>query len=172
MQSGLLVPTPLLLLNGQVFLWDVPPLSGLDTKWSGWTKEAFKVFEVVTPKPGALPLTYSLLPKQAEQEHRDDCTWIGEVDDPACASFEDLPARFGLSARSAGYSALTASAFFCADLLRHLSTETSSGGVQYVCGRGKICGGCSLASQCCLGADRRSCRCMITFPLSANLRPL
>lgn len=51
---------PIVMLNGEVFMWDVP--QGNETlrnpkkdHWGlfdGWTKDNFKIFEVVTPRPG------------------------------------------------------------------------------------------------------------------------
>lgn len=58
LSDDLLVPGGLLLIDGQPFLWDVNPpnlkASTLPGFWAGWTPEAFKVFEVVLPRPGEL----------------------------------------------------------------------------------------------------------------------
>ena len=54
--DDLLVPGGLLLIDGQPFLWDVNPpnlkAANLIEFWRGWSPEAFKVFEVVLPRPG------------------------------------------------------------------------------------------------------------------------
>ena len=45
--DGLVIPSACIFLNGQVFLWNVPP-----KPWVDWTKEHFRIFDVVVPKPG------------------------------------------------------------------------------------------------------------------------
>ena len=49
--QGLVLSSACVLLNGNVFLWDVPPVSQ-DGKWEGWGKQHFQIFDVVVPKPG------------------------------------------------------------------------------------------------------------------------
>ncbi|KAL7008620.1 hypothetical protein EMMF5_001882 [Cystobasidiomycetes sp. EMM_F5] len=46
--DGIIIPASAIFLNGAAFMWDVPPAS---FPWTGWSKEMFQVFEVVTPKP-------------------------------------------------------------------------------------------------------------------------
>lgn len=51
--DGLVVPSPIIILNGVVFLWDVgPPKS--EVEWEGFNEELWKVFEAVSPRPGVL----------------------------------------------------------------------------------------------------------------------
>lgn len=45
--GGLVIPAPCIFLDGQVFLWNVP-----SKPWKDWTKEHFRIFDVVVPKPG------------------------------------------------------------------------------------------------------------------------
>jgi hypothetical protein len=46
--DGLVIPSACIFLDGQVFLWNVPP-----KPWKDWTKEHFRIFDAVVPKPGA-----------------------------------------------------------------------------------------------------------------------
>ena len=46
--DGLVIPSACIFLDGQVFLWNVP-----SKPWKDWTKEHFRIFDVVVPKPGA-----------------------------------------------------------------------------------------------------------------------
>src|SRR5258708_20978028 len=46
---GLILPSACIFLGGRVFLWNVPTV----TNWDAWTPDHFKVFEVVTPRPGS-----------------------------------------------------------------------------------------------------------------------
>ncbi|KAL8291905.1 hypothetical protein RQP46_002163 [Phenoliferia psychrophenolica] len=50
--DGLVVPSPVIFLNGVVFLWDVAPPG--ETDWDGFTEEKWKLLEVVTPRPDIL----------------------------------------------------------------------------------------------------------------------
>jgi NADH dehydrogenase [ubiquinone] 1 alpha subcomplex assembly factor 3 len=45
--NGLVIPSACIFLDGQVFLWNVPP-----KPWKDWTEEHFRIFDVVVPKPG------------------------------------------------------------------------------------------------------------------------
>ena len=45
--DGLVIPSACIFLDGKVFLWNVPP-----KPWKDWTKEHFRIFDVVVPKPG------------------------------------------------------------------------------------------------------------------------
>ena len=45
--DGLVIPSACIFLDGQVFLWNVP-----SKPWKDWTKEHFRIFDVVVPKPG------------------------------------------------------------------------------------------------------------------------
>ncbi|TDL29901.1 DUF498-domain-containing protein [Rickenella mellea] len=47
--DGLILPAACIFLEGQIFLWDVPP-----TLTSSWGKDKFHVFELVVPKPEIL----------------------------------------------------------------------------------------------------------------------
>jgi NADH dehydrogenase [ubiquinone] 1 alpha subcomplex assembly factor 3 len=54
--DGLIVPGGVVFLDNRAFLWDVDP-PGVDSatgrgKWEGWSKERFKIFETVVPRPG------------------------------------------------------------------------------------------------------------------------
>jgi NADH dehydrogenase [ubiquinone] 1 alpha subcomplex assembly factor 3 len=49
--DGLVVPSPVIFLNGVVFMWDVGPPG--ETDWDGFSEDKWKVLEVVTPRPGA-----------------------------------------------------------------------------------------------------------------------
>ena len=54
LSDGLVLPSPVLMIDGVAFMWDVgPPVE--DYKggtWEGFEIEKLKVFEVVTPRPG------------------------------------------------------------------------------------------------------------------------
>ena len=52
LQDGRLLPSACIFLEGEVLLWDVPPIA-----WKGWDESRFEVFDVVVPKPGASPLS-------------------------------------------------------------------------------------------------------------------
>jgi len=45
--DGLVIPSACIFLDGQVFLWNIP-----SKPWKDWTKEHFRIFDVVVPKPG------------------------------------------------------------------------------------------------------------------------
>jgi len=49
--DGLVIPSACIFLNGQVFLWNVPP-----KPWKDWTRDHFRIFDVVVPKPEILLL--------------------------------------------------------------------------------------------------------------------
>ncbi|KAK4699404.1 NADH dehydrogenase [ubiquinone] 1 alpha subcomplex assembly factor 3, partial [Phenoliferia sp. Uapishka_3] len=51
--DGLVVPSPVILINGVVFLWDVMPPGELE--WEGFNEEYWKLFEIITPRPGSCP---------------------------------------------------------------------------------------------------------------------
>lgn len=50
--SGLVVPGPCIFLEGEVFLWDVPPADTWATLDAKDVRAMFEVFEVVVPRPG------------------------------------------------------------------------------------------------------------------------
>jgi hypothetical protein len=60
LSDGLVVHTPILLINKQVLLWDAPNLTQTPEKpimpsgvgWEEWTDDVWKIFEVITPRPG------------------------------------------------------------------------------------------------------------------------
>lgn len=47
LEDGLILPSACVFIDGNVFLWNVPP-----TLWSSWGKEHFELFEIIVPKPG------------------------------------------------------------------------------------------------------------------------
>lgn len=47
LEDGRIIPGPCILLEGKVFLWNVPQ------PWTGWSEEHFEVFKSTVPKPGA-----------------------------------------------------------------------------------------------------------------------
>ncbi|KAI0776144.1 DUF498-domain-containing protein [Trametes elegans] len=49
--DGLLLTSASILLDGKVFLWNVP-----QKLWDGWTPEHFEIFDTVVPKPEILLL--------------------------------------------------------------------------------------------------------------------
>jgi len=53
--NGLVLPSACIFLEGRVFLWDVPRIID-HGNWEGWTRDHFKIFEVVVPKPEILLL--------------------------------------------------------------------------------------------------------------------
>jgi hypothetical protein len=57
LSDGLVVPSPIILFGGALFLWDVGhPTTATDKigrGWDGWNEEKLKVFEVMSPRPGA-----------------------------------------------------------------------------------------------------------------------
>ena len=54
--ADLVIPGSAIILGGRTLLWDVkPPAKGEELSWKGWQEDAFKVFEVVGPRPGQSP---------------------------------------------------------------------------------------------------------------------
>lgn len=58
LSDGLVIPGGVIFVDNRAFLWDVDPV-GVDElsgrgKWGeeGWSRERFKVFEMVVPRPG------------------------------------------------------------------------------------------------------------------------
>lgn len=51
--SGLLVPGPCIFLEGEVYLWDVPPVDAWEALGAREVRAMFEVFETVVPRPGA-----------------------------------------------------------------------------------------------------------------------
>jgi NADH dehydrogenase [ubiquinone] 1 alpha subcomplex assembly factor 3 len=57
--DGLVLSSASIFLEGQVYLWDVPPLKTDEggkiekDQWKGWTEGHFELFDIVVPKPGA-----------------------------------------------------------------------------------------------------------------------
>jgi NADH dehydrogenase [ubiquinone] 1 alpha subcomplex assembly factor 3 len=49
--DGLVIPSACILLGGSVFLWDVPA-APTDLRWQEWKTDHFKLFELLTVKPG------------------------------------------------------------------------------------------------------------------------
>lgn len=49
--DGLILPSPILVINNIVYMWDVGPPSE-DGNWEGFEEEALKVFEIISPRPG------------------------------------------------------------------------------------------------------------------------
>jgi NADH dehydrogenase [ubiquinone] 1 alpha subcomplex assembly factor 3 len=45
--DGLVIPGACLFIEGNVFLWNVPP-----SPWQNWKPEHFEVFDAIVPKPG------------------------------------------------------------------------------------------------------------------------
>ncbi|GAA5898516.1 hypothetical protein JCM8208_004686 [Rhodotorula glutinis] len=59
LSDGMVVPAPILLIDGQCFLWDVahPTAEGKDPRgfeWDGWSVDKVKVFEALSPRPEIL----------------------------------------------------------------------------------------------------------------------
>jgi len=58
--AGLIITGPCILLEGKVFLWDVPSLDlsarTTEDRWKGWNEKRFNLFEVVAPRPELLVL--------------------------------------------------------------------------------------------------------------------
>jgi len=54
LSDGLVLPSPVIFLDGVTFMWDVnsPAEGGVDHAWEGWTQEKLKIFEVCEPRPG------------------------------------------------------------------------------------------------------------------------
>ncbi|SCV72648.1 BQ2448_4185 [Microbotryum intermedium] len=52
--DGLVVPSPMLILDGVVFLWDVGPPNLQTMGWDGWSMDKLRIFEMVTPRPEIL----------------------------------------------------------------------------------------------------------------------
>lgn len=60
LSDGLIIHTPMIVLNKQVLLWDAPDLTPTSEKpimpngigWEAWTDEAWRIFEMVSPRPG------------------------------------------------------------------------------------------------------------------------
>ncbi|ORY90889.1 hypothetical protein BCR35DRAFT_299510 [Leucosporidium creatinivorum] len=54
LSDGLVVPAPIIILDGTVFLWDVNAPNEQDMSWEGWSEEKLKLFEMVVPRPEIL----------------------------------------------------------------------------------------------------------------------
>lgn len=57
LSDGLVIHQPAILLNGQALLWDAPLLDPNRAMpsgpgWEAWSDEAWRVFEICTPRPG------------------------------------------------------------------------------------------------------------------------
>lgn len=57
LNDDLVIPGGVVFLDGRAFLWDVDPPTGDGSlgqakTWQGWTKDRFRVFEAVVPRPG------------------------------------------------------------------------------------------------------------------------
>ncbi|CEQ39343.1 SPOSA6832_00859, partial [Sporobolomyces salmonicolor] len=54
--DGLVIPGPIIIFDGAVFMWDVdmPKPNDFKGEWQGWNPEKLKVFEVVSPRPEIL----------------------------------------------------------------------------------------------------------------------
>lgn len=52
--DGLVLPSPIILLNGVAFMWDVKAPNPTDGSWDGWDPEKLAIFEKITPRPGPL----------------------------------------------------------------------------------------------------------------------
>lgn len=52
LSDGLVVPAPIIIIDGTVFLWDVGAPNEQDMSWEGWSEEKLKLFEMVVPRPG------------------------------------------------------------------------------------------------------------------------
>ncbi|RHZ61655.1 hypothetical protein Glove_346g71 [Diversispora epigaea] len=59
--NGLYIRGPVILLNGEIFLWDVPQGVGfghgkdrLGGVFDGWKEDFLKIYEIITPKPELL----------------------------------------------------------------------------------------------------------------------
>ena len=51
--DGLKIPGPCVFLEGKVFLWNVPEVSGQGKDaWKGWTEDHLELFDTVIPTPG------------------------------------------------------------------------------------------------------------------------
>ncbi|KWU45820.1 hypothetical protein RHOSPDRAFT_16091, partial [Rhodotorula sp. JG-1b] len=62
LSDGLVVPSPILMIDGNCFMWDVghptdgtkpdgKPKSEFGLDWDGWSKEKLAVFETLSPRP-------------------------------------------------------------------------------------------------------------------------
>lgn len=54
LSDGLVVPSPIIIIDGVVFMWDVGAPNEKDMSWEGWSEEKLKLFEMVVPRPGGL----------------------------------------------------------------------------------------------------------------------
>lgn len=59
LSDGLVVPAPIIIINGVVFLWDVGPPDVSKNSWEGFNEDKLKIFEMVTPRPGACAKLWS-----------------------------------------------------------------------------------------------------------------
>lgn len=63
LSDGLVIHTPIILVNKQVLLWDAPNLTPTPAKpimpsgmgWEEWTDDVWRIFELITPRPGEKP---------------------------------------------------------------------------------------------------------------------
>jgi len=105
LQDGRLLPSACIFLEGEVLLWDVPPML-----WNGWDESKFEVFDVVVPKPGAYPsasrflLERGLIALFILLFTRNFIDWYGKIGQPPAGCLETVSQQAGHSSRHHGLS--------------------------------------------------------------------
>ena len=52
LSDGLVVPSPIIIIDGTVFLWYVGAPDEQGMSWEVWSQDKLKIFETVIPRPG------------------------------------------------------------------------------------------------------------------------
>lgn len=105
LQDGRLLPSACIFLEGEVLLWDVPPML-----WDGWDESKFEVFDVVVPKPGAYPSASRFLKERGLTAlfvlsfARNFVDWYGKIGQPPTSRLATVSQQAGHSSRRHGLS--------------------------------------------------------------------
>jgi hypothetical protein len=102
LQDGRLLPSACIFLEGEVLLWDVPPIL-----WKGWDESKFEVFDVVVPKPGASSWQTHRSKERLERavvslSARDLADWYGKICQPVASCFATISKQVRDSGRCHG----------------------------------------------------------------------
>ncbi|KAK4056289.1 hypothetical protein OIO90_002733 [Microbotryomycetes sp. JL221] len=54
MSDGLVLPSPIIIIDGAVFMWDVDGPNDKDFSWQGFNVDKLKIFETCMPRPEML----------------------------------------------------------------------------------------------------------------------
>lgn len=56
MSDGLVLPSPIIMLDGAAFMWDVEPPAEEGFAWEGFNEDKLRIFEACVPRPGEAAL--------------------------------------------------------------------------------------------------------------------